>query len=96
MAWTYVAQGEEAKALAAVDGLKDSNLGVFRDYHGALIADLANDVPEATKRFKAAYGADNTILRLVDAYARFEARHGDMPKRPGPTPPFRACCRIIR
>ena len=79
-AWTYVAQGQESKALAAVDGLKDSNLGVFRDYHGALIADLANDVPEATKRFKAAYNADNTILRLVDAYARFEGRHGDLPE----------------
>ena len=78
IAWTYVGQGEEKKALAAVDGLKDSNLGVFRDYHGALIADMANDTPEATKRFKAAYNADNSILRLVDAYGRFEARHGDV------------------
>lgn len=76
-AWTYEGQGDEKKALAAVDGLKDSNLGVFRDYHGALLADLANDVPEATKRFKAAYAADNSILRLVDAYGRFTARHGD-------------------
>ena len=78
IAWTYVGQGDEKKALAAADGLKDSNLGVFRDYHGALIADMANDVPEATKRFKAAYAADNSILRLVDAYGRFEARHGDL------------------
>ncbi len=49
---------------------------MFRDYHAALIADLANDLPEATKRFKTAYAEDHTILRLVDAYARFEARHG--------------------
>ena len=77
IAWTFVGQGDEKKALAAVDGLKDSNLGVFRDYHGALIADLANDVPEATKRFKAAYAADSSILRLVDAFGRFEARHGE-------------------
>ena len=49
---------------------------MFRDYHAALIADLANDFPEATKRFKTAYAADKTILRLVDAYARFESRHG--------------------
>ena len=78
IAWTYVGQGDEKKALAAVDALNDSNLGVFRDYHGALIADLANDTTEATKRFKAAYAADATILRLVDAYARFESRHGDL------------------
>ena len=75
-AWTYIGQGEEKKAIATVDSLSDSNLGVFRDYHAALIADLGNDVPEATKRFKAAYAADKTILRLVDAYGRFQARHG--------------------
>ncbi|WP_428349875.1 tetratricopeptide repeat protein [Lichenifustis flavocetrariae] len=76
-AWTWAGQGDEKKALAAVDGLTDSNLGVFRDYHAALIADLTGDVPEATRRFKQAYAADKTILRLVDAYGRFEARHGD-------------------
>ena len=59
-----------------IDGLKDGGFGVFRDYHAALIADLANDLPEATKRFKTAYATDKTILRLVDAYARFESRHG--------------------
>jgi tetratricopeptide (TPR) repeat protein len=75
-AWAYAGQGEEKKALAAIDGLKDGGFGVFRDYHAALIADLANDLPEATKRYKAAYAGDKTILRLVDAYARFEARHG--------------------
>ncbi len=75
-AWALAGQGEEKKALAVVDGLRDSGFGVFRDYHAALIADLANDLPEATKRFKSAYAADKTILRLVDAYARFEARHG--------------------
>ena len=75
-AWAYAGQGEEKKALSTIDGLKDGGFGVFRDYHAALIADLANDFPEATKRFKTAYAADKTILRLVDAYARFESRHG--------------------
>ncbi len=75
-AWAYAGQGEEKKALATIDGLKDGGFGVFRDYHAALIADLANDFPEATKRFKTAYAVDKTILRLVDAYARFESRHG--------------------
>lgn len=75
-AWALAGQGEERKALAALDSLRDSGISFFRDYHAALIADYANDLPEATKRFKAAYAADKTVLRLVDAYARFEARHG--------------------
>ncbi len=75
-AWTFAGQGDEKKGLAAIDDLKDTSFRVFRDYHAALIADLANDLPEATKRFKTAYAEDHTILRLVDAYARFEARHG--------------------
>ncbi len=75
-AWSYAGQGDEKKALATIDALKDSGFAVFRDYHAALIADMANDLPEATKRFKTAYAEDHTILRLVDAYARFEARHG--------------------
>ncbi len=75
-AWAYAGQGDEKKALAEIDTLKDTGFGVFRDYHAALIADMANDLPEATKRFKSAYATDKTILRLVDAYARFESRHG--------------------
>ena len=79
-AWAWAGQGDEKKALAAVEALTDTNLGVFRDYHAALIADLMGDVPEATKRFAAAYAADKTILRLTDAYGRFLARHGDVAK----------------
>lgn len=75
-AWSFAGQGDEKKGLAAIDELKDTGFAVFRDYHAALIADMANDLPEATKRFKTAYAEDHTILRLVDAYARFEARHG--------------------
>ena len=75
-AWTFAGQGDETRALATIDALKDTGFAVFRDYHAALIADMANDLPEATKRFKTAYAEDHTILRLVDAYARFEARHG--------------------
>ena len=75
-AWSFAGQGDEKKGLATIDGLKDTGFAVFRDYHAALIADMANDLPEATKRFKTAYAEDHTILRLIDAYARFEARHG--------------------
>ena len=76
-AWTYAGNGSTNRALALVDKLHGENFGVFRDYHAALIADVANDSKEALKRIKAAYAADKNTLRLVDAYARMMARHGD-------------------
>ncbi len=77
-AWTFAAKGDEKKALSTLDSIADSSFALFKDYHAALIADMAGDVPEATKRMKAAYAADKTILRLIDAYGRFFARHGDV------------------
>ena len=76
-AWTYAGSGDTSRALTLVDKLHGENFGVFRDYHAALIADVANDSKEALKRIKAAYAADKNTLRLVDAYARMMARHGD-------------------
>ncbi|HUZ91497.1 MAG TPA: tetratricopeptide repeat protein [Methylocella sp.] len=76
-AWTYAGSGDPNRALAFVDKLRGENFAVFRDYHAALIADAAHDPKEALKRMKAAYAADKSTLRLVDAYARFMDRHGD-------------------
>jgi tetratricopeptide (TPR) repeat protein len=75
-AWSYAGGGDYKRALAQVDKLKDEGFGTFRDYHAALIADLANNVAEATKRFQSAYNGEKSTLRLVDAYARFQDRHG--------------------
>jgi tetratricopeptide (TPR) repeat protein len=76
-AWCYQGSGDTKKAFDLADRLREDNFAVFRDYHKALIADVANDAAEATKRFKAAYENDKNTLRLVDAYARFMARHGN-------------------
>ncbi len=76
-AWTYAGQGDEKRALATIDGIKDTSFALFKAYHAALIADLAGDTAEATSRFKAAYAIDKSVLRLIDAYGRFFARHGD-------------------
>ncbi|MEA2859268.1 MAG: hypothetical protein QOC72_1307 [Methylobacteriaceae bacterium] len=75
-AWSYAGGGDYKRAIAHVDRLKDEGFGTFRDYHAALIADLANNPAEATKRFLAAYNGEKSTLRLVDAYARFQDRHG--------------------
>ena len=76
-AWTYAGSHDTRRALSLVDRLRGDNFAVFRNYHAALIADAANDQQEASKRMKAAYAADKSVLRLVDAYARFAARHND-------------------
>jgi tetratricopeptide (TPR) repeat protein len=76
-AWTYAGAGDTKRALATADKLRDENFAFFRDYHKALIADVANDVPQATKFIKSAYEADKNTLRIVDAYARIMSRHGD-------------------
>ncbi|WP_036259309.1 tetratricopeptide repeat protein [Methylocapsa aurea] len=76
-AWSYQGEGNTRRALELVDRLRDESFGVFRDYHAGLIANIAKNPAEATKRMKAAYEADKNTLRLVDAYARFLARRGD-------------------
>jgi tetratricopeptide (TPR) repeat protein len=76
-AWTYLGEGNSRRALELVDRLRDENFGVFRDYHAGLIANVANNQPEAARRMKDAYEADKNTLRLVDSYARFLAHHGD-------------------
>ncbi len=76
-AWTYEGNHQTKRALDLLDRLHDQNFSVFRDYHKALIAEVGNDVPDATKAFKATYDADKGALRLVDAYARFLSRQKD-------------------
>ncbi|MEF3366408.1 tetratricopeptide repeat protein [Methylocystis sp. 9N] len=76
-AWSYAGAKDKKRALATLDTLNDDAFVVFRDYHAGLIADLLGDKAEAEKRFKSAYSAERNTLRLVDAYARFLATHGD-------------------
>ncbi|RFB78885.1 tetratricopeptide repeat protein [Methylovirgula sp. 4M-Z18] len=75
-AWAWVGSHNVQKALETTAHLNANGFGVFRDFHAALMADVANDVDEAQKRVTAAYTADRTTLRLVEAYGRFMSRHG--------------------
>ena len=77
-AWTYVGSNDYKRALDTLDQLKDPRFAGFRDYHAALIADISKNVPEATKRMKAAYESEKNTLRVVDAYARFLSRQGQI------------------
>ena len=77
-AWSYAGAGDLRKALDTVDKIRDPSVAVFRDYHGGLIADALGNPAEALRRLKLAYAGDKNTLRLVDAYARFLARHNDV------------------
>lgn len=77
-AWSYAGSGQTNRALEALDRLKgEPSYNLFRDYHAGLILDLAGRKPDAERRLKAAYDAEKTTLRLVDLWARFQARNGD-------------------
>ena len=76
-AWTYAGAKDTRRALATLDKLHGDGFSLLRDYHAALIADLAGDKAEADRRFKAVLSADRTVLRLIDAYARFLSSHGE-------------------
>jgi tetratricopeptide (TPR) repeat protein len=75
--WAFAGAGETAKAIETIDRLKgESTYNQFRDYNAGLVYDLANNVPEATKRLKSAFDAERTQLRLMDVWGRFQARRG--------------------
>jgi tetratricopeptide (TPR) repeat protein len=76
-AWALAGAGDGKKALETADKLKgERTYNVFRDYHAGLIAALVGNTAEAERRLKAAYDAEKSTLRVVDAYARFESRRG--------------------
>jgi tetratricopeptide (TPR) repeat protein len=76
-AWSFAGAGDGKKALESVDKLRnDGFYKVFRDYHAGLIADVTGDGAEAERRLKLAYEAERNTLRVVDAYARNQARRG--------------------
>jgi tetratricopeptide (TPR) repeat protein len=77
VAWTHVGSGETRRALEIVDRFSDPQLAIYRNLYGGMMADVGGDVKEAAKRLKAAHAVAGDTIRVADAYARFEARHGD-------------------
>lgn len=73
-AWTHVGAGNTPKALETVGTLNNQALALFRDYHSALILDLAGRTDEALKRMQSAYDGDKNTLRLVETYASIVSR----------------------
>lgn len=77
-AWSWLGSNQPGKAIAAIDKLQGADFfGTFREYHAALIADLAGRPEEAAKRYDAALSGDGAALRVAQSAAAFRARTGD-------------------
>ena len=76
-AWAYAGANDGKRANDTLNRLRGERyFNVFRDYHAGLIAALVGDKGEAERKLKAAFEADHNTLRIVDAYARFQAGAG--------------------
>lgn len=77
-AWTRVAAGDRAGALAALEAL-DGGTGfkALRHLQAALIHDMGGDAPEAAAEYALALEG-NRPLRLVQLVADFHRRQGDL------------------
>ena len=77
-AWADLGLGKTDEALASIDALTGPAwYGLFKNYHSALIADVAGRRESADAAIDGAYNGDGTSLRLTEAYARIKARNGN-------------------
>lgn len=79
LAWAFQADGQTDKALQALDLLKDNAaFGVFRNYHSALINDLAHRPVQAEIAYMAALAESGATGRIVEAYGNFLSRNNGL------------------
>ena len=77
LAWTKQSEGKLTEAYATIDRLKKVEWTKFyRQYHHALIADVAGDNKTAKKQYSEIFRKEPGTLRVALAYARFLARQG--------------------
>lgn len=78
LAWTQIARGQEAQALETLSraGAGD-RLAYYQRFHTALVADLAGRTELARDNYAAAFQRRAADRRLIEAYARHAAVHGD-------------------
>jgi tetratricopeptide (TPR) repeat protein len=81
-AWAAAGEGDKAGALARLktfEGKPAFNL--FRAYHTAEILDMLGDTQGAADAYRQAFDASGgTSIRVVEAYASFLSRQGEMDK----------------
>jgi tetratricopeptide (TPR) repeat protein len=76
IAWTHAAQKNPKTAMSALDRLgKTEYFTIFRDFHGALIADLLAQPARADAFYKKAFEQAGTSNRVIQAYGNFLERN---------------------
>jgi tetratricopeptide (TPR) repeat protein len=77
LAWTAAAHKNPKAAMAALDKLsKNEYFTIFRDFHGALIADLLGQPTRADAFYKKAFEQAGSSNRVILAYGNFLHRNG--------------------
>ena len=76
-AWAKQGRGDIDGAFDVIDGLTGPTwYGIFKNYHTALIADLAGRQDVAVRAITDAFDTDGTALRIVEAYGRIMTEAG--------------------
>jgi tetratricopeptide (TPR) repeat protein len=76
--WASYGAGDTKAAVAGIDKLTGPEwYPLFKDLHTGMILETSGKEKEAGTRFERAYKLDDTMLRVVDAYARWLSRNKD-------------------
>lgn len=78
-AWLLAAEGQPEQAIVTTDTVKQTWASSYRNFHRALIADLADLDAEAKRTFTSLFQEEPRTTRVALAYARHLARNGDLP-----------------
>src|SRR6201987_3814530 len=77
-AWASFGAGDSKAAVANIDKLTGPEwYPIFKDLHAGMILELANREKDAGTRLERSYKLDDSMLRVVDAYARWTSRNKD-------------------
>src|SRR6201981_144848 len=79
--WASYGAGDAKTAVANIDKLTGPEwYPIFKDLHAGMIFELAGKEKDAGTRFERAYKLDDSMLRVVDAYAHWLSRNKDEDK----------------
>src|SRR5436190_15246328 len=76
--WASFGAGDSKAAVANIDKLTGPEwYPIFKDLHTGMILELASREKDAGNRLERSYKLDDSMLRVVDAYARWTSRNKD-------------------
>src|SRR6266576_2292787 len=77
--WASYGAGDTKTAIANIDKLTGPEwYPIFKDLHAGMILELGGKEKDAGARLERAYKLDDSMLRVADAYARWQSRNKDV------------------